>query len=315
MVQTDEIILKVVAQFVFRPGSGQPTLLWLDSVHTVRSTAHYGDPTSTGIVDPHREFTKLTRELGEGSTSRYWTTFFPPKFADITSGGGAVKVVAGTCLSAESLRSDFLRKRLEQASFRQAGVAFNDAPSRSPRENRDGPFDAQKTLLQEEGTVFPENGTVPTAPNEAAGDFVALDGDPDEQGGDKIIPHDDGGEKRTSGNNDSNGGHKRGHFTLPTEAWALRSTAGRGLYFSRTGGAGGCGDRPVTEQWPRKRSTGTTMRPDGSWGRMDLRSALENQVRSWASPTSQAAGTGRRTMGAVGEPVGDITRRLTCTNG
>lgn len=312
MIQTDEILLKVVAQFIFRPGSGQPTLLWLDSVHTVRSTNQYDDHTSVGIVDPQGEFMQFTRELGEGSTSRSWTTFFPPKIADITSGRGSLGVVAGACLSAESQRSEFLRKKLEGGSFEQAGMAFNGV-TRGPPCEINGLVDGQQRgILRGEDKSLPENGCAPAAPNEVRDGVMVLVGDPDEQGGDKIIPKDDKRDDRIRGKNGSAGNLQREHFTLPTEAWAHRSTVGRGLYFSRTGGAGGYGDRPLTEQWPRKRSTGTTMRPDGPWNRMDLRSAAENNHRPWSSPMDHPVGTGN---GMAGGPVGVLTRRLTCTNG
>lgn len=334
-----------MAQFAFSPGSGQPTLLWLDSVHTVRSTNNQCDDQSSvdhDILDPHSEFIQLTRELGEGSTSRSWTTFFPPKLAEIASGGGGssgAAVSPGACLSAESQRSEFLRKRLGESSSQQTGVPRKGEPrggSFSHCHERNFQWDArnggQLLLLreEEEGKISGKGSCAPTAaPNKANCDILALgcgENGPDQADGENISPKDDQEEDdhARSNNNDQTGGHHQGHFALPTEAWAYRSTVGRGLYFSRTaGGKTGdrsAGDRPMMttdQQWPRKRSTGTTMRRDGPWERMDLRSAAENQQRLRTSPLtmSQTMGTGSGERGATEGLLGVTTRHLTCTNG
>lgn len=60
----------------------------------------------------------------------------------------------------------------------------------------------------------------------------------------------------------------RQHFTLPTESWANRSSGQRGLYFNH--GAGASREASASrDRWPRKRSSGTTMRVDDD--RPDLR--------------------------------------------
>lgn len=72
---------------------------------------------------------------------------------------------------------------------------------------------------------------------------------------------------------DVNDGHERwGHFTLPTESWAHRSAGRRGLYFTHGAGAGRSAIAS-RGRWPRKRSTGTSMRVDKE--RPDLRLSSE----------------------------------------
>lgn len=270
--QTGEIILDVVAQFVFRPGSGQPTLLWLDSVHTVRSAQHFGDQTPREKVDPNNEFLQLTRDLEEGKSGRPWTTFFPPKIGDLVSGGVSLgKTEAG--LSAESQRSEFLRRRNERSVKTEAG---------SREESR-----------EENGFNAGESGIVPIVvpivsakANEATdGMFHPAGGMAEQDGSNGISGVEQVG--RVRNNDGPNGGYERGEgFTLPTESWAHRSAGRRGLYFSRTGGRGVDADQTPNERWPRKRSTGTTMRRDCRRDRLDLRSAVENQGRMTRRATS-----------------------------
>lgn len=287
--QTGEVILDVVAQFVFRPGSGQPTLLWLDSVHTARSTQQLDDHTPGELVDPNSEFVQLTHDGGEGRSGRSWTTFFPPKIGDLVGGAESLGL-AGAEVSSAGQRSELLRTRTER---------FVLAKKKSRAENNNA---------TEESSTVPAVSTVPTFPadaNEAAGGTCSPAVGMGEQGGTHGISEDEETVVGHVRNNDSNDcGYQRGrHFNLPTESWAHRSAGRRGLYFCRAGGVGASGGQSLNEQWLRKRSTGTTMRRDCSRERLDLRSAAENQ-RPWTPPlthtTKRGAGLPLSECGLVG---------------
>lgn len=271
--QTGEVVLEVVAQFVFRPGSGQPTLVWLDSVQTVRSTQLSADHTPEAIVDTDGEFVQLTQDLDlEGHSGRSWTTFFPPKIGDLTNGGGSLGLTeAGR--SSESQRS-------------------NVSPYRTERF-----FKSEMDSGLENNITAEESGAVPLAPvgpanvNESKQGVLTPAGGMGEGGGDNGIAGDDklGHVRKNDG---PDGGSDRGrNFTLPTESWAHRSAGPRGHYLSGTGGVGARADRSLHEKWPRKRSTGTTMRRDCIRGRLDLRNAAEHPIQ-WANHSTQATKTG-----------------------
>lgn len=258
-----------MAQFVFRPRSGQPTLLWLDSVRTARSTQLFGDHDHAPgtIADPNGEFLQLARDLEEREPARSWTTFFPPKIGDLVGGGGSLGLAEAGGLSAESQRSEILRKQNER-SFK------TDMESRQ-----------EHNATVEEGTIVPADA------NEATDGPFTSAGGAGEQG-------DDNGSGEEVGhvrNNDSpDGGYNQrgGRFTLPTESWAQRSAGRRGLYYSGTGGVGARADQSLNEQWPRKRSTGSTMRRDCRRDRLDLRSAAENQQQHpWTKRGSGVPGS------------------------
>ena len=281
--QTGEIILEVVAQFIFRPGSGQPTLLWLDSVHTLRSTQQSGNTTPAEIVDPDGEFLRLTRDLGETKSGRSWTTFFPPKIGDLVSGSGSLGFAeAGLSGESNQSRSEYIRSRTGRSV--EAGM--------EPR--------AESNVTEGESSAAP---VAPSDANEAAGEVsCSADGTREAVADDGISGVEEVGRVRNNGGPD--GGYQRGlHFTLPTESWARRSAGRRGLYLSRTGGGGAPADQSLHEEWPRKRSTGTTMRRDCRRERLDLRSAAENAL-PWASPSTQAAKRGAGLPGSECGPVG-----------
>lgn len=257
-----------MAQFIFKPGSGQPTLLWLDSVQTVGSTQQLGDRTPGEVVDPASEFLKLTRGLGEEKSGRSWTTFFPPKIVDLNRGGGSLGLAAESVPSAESQRQRF---------------CSTNRSCKAEMESRE----TSNLVAGESGNVQ----AMPAVPADATEGtdeiFSPVCGTSEQVGSDGISGGEEVGHVR---NNGLDGGHKWGrHFTLPTESWAHRSAGRRGLYFSGTaGGLGARTDQSLTEQWPRKRSTGTTMRRDCRRERLDLRSAAENQ-RPWTSPSNQGS--------------------------
>lgn len=271
-----------MAQFVFRPGSGQPTLLWLDAVHTVRSTQQLGDNTAAEIIDPDGEFLQLTRDLGEGKSGRSWTTFFPPKIGDLVSGGESLGF-AEAGLTGDSQRPEFLRSRTGRSVV---------AVETEPRE--------ENNVTAEESSAV---SIVPANANEAAGEISCPAAGMGEQGSRNGISGDEE-VGRVKNNDDPDGGYQRDrHFTLPTESWAHRSAGRRGLYLSRTGRVGAHADQSLNEQWPRKRSTGTTMRRDCRRERLDLRSAAEN-ARPWTSPLTQAAKRATDLPGSECGPVG-----------
>lgn len=252
-----------MAQFIFKPGSGQPTLLWLDTVRTVRSTQQLGDHTPGEIGDPTSEFFQLTHDLGQGISGRSWTTFFPPKVADLMSGGGSPGLTEqGRAVG--SRRSAVFRRTVDEHSLMAGGGAREE-----------------NNVSAEEISIA---AIVPTTPANAtdakSGTHTPADAMGEKNGSTGVSEEEEVGRVR---NNDIN---------LPTESWAHRSAGRRGLYCSRTGGAGGrYADQSLNKQWPRKRSTGTTMRRDCNRGRLDLRNAAENQ-RPWTSPLTQATQTG-----------------------
>lgn len=342
----------VVAQFAFKPGGGQPTLLWLDNVHTVRSTQLLSEHTpDKAAVDPNSEFMQLTRDLGEGSASRSWTTFFPPKMEEINRGGGSSGLLLpGTSLSAESLRSEFFRRRGVNSKLScEAGTTVGSVGARKQSADGAERFDEQtqnpewREQEQQAATggqagTFPAtaarvatacrlltNGAVPADDNRV----LELEEHRRREEGDDYYHNDSGGDDpdHLAGYQQQQRGGRR--FTLPTESWARRSAGSRGHYFSGTGEPGaGAGAAAGTEEhadqspqvrWPRKRSTGTSMRLDGP-GRLDLRSAAENQrQRPRTSPPTRssrrAEGSG---PGSAGDPAGagnSSSHRFTSANG
>lgn len=210
----------MLAQYAFRPGSGQPTLLWLDSVTTQGSAAPSVQSLSQRIAVDEKGTDDKSQgqldQLREETNDRSWTTFFPPKLSELVSGGSV---------------------KLAGRSTRQNGSSFNEKSSNL----------ASKAL---HASV---SGSQPQAKRPMNGDD-----DHHQRGleGGSIIEI-DALRRRACGPH-------RQTFTLPTESWAIRSSGCRGLYFS--GGKRGA----MSERWPRKRSTGTTMRIDDR--RPDLRS-------------------------------------------
>lgn len=299
--QTEEVLLRVVAQYIFLPGSGQPTLLWLDSVETLSSTQQ-DDPTTEdeAEADGNEAFMQLTRELGE--VSRGWTTFFPPKMGDLTDGGSIMG--GGLSLSLNPRAGCSAR---ETNGSLQVDVSSKGGSRLSRYPAAIGLTDGSTVGTTAATPLSPEERQSVGDVHEAEDGFLAIDRISDKG----VIT----GEKEVDLTAPSAGraaGDRRGHFTLPTESWARRSAGWRGLYFSGGGGDGGA-ERPSSEQWPRRRSTGTTMRRDGR--RPDLRSASETR-RPWTAPARvlEEAGDGAQ-EGNWGVKDGVISRRLAGSNG
>lgn len=269
--QTEETIMRVSVQYVFRPGTGRPTLFWLDSVRTLLSTEG-DDRNEEGGEEAaeEEEFVQLTRELRE--PSRDWTTFFPPKMFDIASGGSA----GGANMPAW------------QRSCNSSRVAIAI------------PFPAEDGIPQDPSDFFPGTATFPLVNDHVEAqptqDSVPVPLPPehdvvvktpsDEWGSEYGTKAEEGGSSRPNKagllmQRAELAGGQRQRFALPTSSWARRSDGWRGLYSSRGWGSG-CPDRPATERWPRKRSTGTMMRLDGR--RPDLRHAFEERRPSTAHP-------------------------------
>ena len=274
----------MVAQYAFRPGSGQPTLLWLDSVtcqhreQLPQRSAQEGDGGGTSRSHSPADLTHGLRQEIE----RPWSTFFPPKLSDLASGGSAASFLAGRPVSRcrQDDSSQIIGRSLYGESSRPASKALHaSAPTLLATET---------PLLQTETRPL-ELGLIPDseAPWEAADDHQKSDG----WAGGVTVDHAFG-----------RAGGQCQHFSLPTESWAYRSSGERGLYFS------GRGERLPTERWPRRRSTGTTMRIDGR--RPDLRTVSETQ-RPWTvpfqvghRPEDGAAGTGfAGASGAINRPI------------
>lgn len=300
--QTGEVLLRVVAQFAFRPGCGQPTLLWLDSVSTLRSTQKQVRGTDDATVDENGAFMQLTTELGEAN--RGWTTFFPPKLADLTGGasssaaGTGVSVSVGQRASSSIHGTDALATR-EQISSGLLGSITGAVPFPAAAGGQ-----AEEPARGTAPTVVPamdKGGEELSAPYDAA---ISLFHNSGTIGDGGSIP---GAKAGTSNARSAGRAGQRQHFTLSTESWARRSAGWRGLYFVRERGDGRA-ERPSSEQWPRKKSTGTTMRSDGR--RPGLRTASEAQ-RPWTAEARVSEGMETRARGAEGDRVcGAISRHL-----
>lgn len=312
ITQTDEVILRVVAQYVFVPGNGQPTLLWLDSVETgVSSTQRTGliaDDESD--LDANGSFMQLTPELVE--TNRSWTTFFPPKMADIASG----KLAAGS--------GQVVGPSPRSRAFSEKHNDFDDNGEGASQASQ---ADARSTSSATSGLSVPNGvlcnpnaaGTIatPLSPeNHAMG--VTFESQP--LGVTFARPHDrtptafpgaghrldeirwrqgqDGGFPAANYAG-GRGRSCRDNFTLPTESWSRRSSRWAGL---DGWGKGGRGDaRSGNKQWVRRRSTGTTMRLDDR--RLDLRHGSESH-RPQTAPPPRALGEARG-GGSLGKRRGD----------
>lgn len=282
-VQTGEILLTVVAQFVFRPGTGQPTLLWLDSVRTVNSKQQLSDHAWVDFDDdPNSKFMRLTQELGEGHRS--WTTFFPPKIGDIVSGRTGTSGILGASLSGGSTRSDHPHnKRTTSAS---PAICYR-SDEVSPR-NNSGESNLYCVALDEtRDGVF---GAAATAGmGECGGGVVARDQGPEGK------PHYYG--FCPAGRYRHNGDAHKENFTLPTEAWVHRSDRPRRDRSSSSEAKGeGTEEQSMKEQWTRKRSTGTTMRTtiwrDGFRNRSEYLRSVADHQRPRTCPVSRTGGNG-----------------------
>lgn len=258
----------------------------MELVSTLRSTQHTRRPYNDAKEGVDEFFLQLTLELRE--MGRSWTTFFPPKLSELASGG-----LAGGTGSSESQRFGG-SVQITDTSVQQVG-----ANSKTTSKLLFG-----TSVLGEEqsGGVVPE--ALPTEDHRtrnifstlhvAAEDVVAsnrvnrLDSTSNPAVEEEAGPteHSPG---RVSG--------RREHFTLPTESWAHRSAGWRGFYYAGLGDDGRA-ERPTSEQWPRKRSTGTTMRLDGR--RPDLRHSPEAQ-RPWTAPGRVLEGVGGAEGGDVRE--------------
>lgn len=295
-----------MAQYAFVPGSGQPTLLWLDSVETGGST-HKQDLKFTlddGQCDLDANattFTQLTRELAE--TSREWSTFFPPKMADIAGG----KLAAGSGLGAsQSPRSyafpendsDASSQAEERSSSIAAsglakGVAPNGALYNKPNEPNatavaEVPPSSENHRPASMGVTFASSRhRTPTGfpAADRVGERSRILRRRGQEAGYTSM-----GAGRAAGAGGAGGGAAGGcrdNFTLPTESWARRSSRWRGLDISGTGEGGKCGVGLSNKQWVRRRSMGTTMRFDDR--RPDLRRGSESH-RPQTAPLSGGLG-------------------------
>lgn len=243
-------------------------------------------------IDPDSEFMQLTHELGE--RSRSWTTFFPPKIGNL-AGGNGLSGLAGVNLSAGSRRSDFVRKKTKGSFQREM-----NAKTHTPQAGMCDPFDASDLALRDQCDA--ENKAIPDIPDAATDKEFGGAGAMGDQGvGSTPAVKEEGilamyNDKRLNSYFPARGG-QWGHFTLPTESWVRRSSESRGHYRTLTVDEGGRAERSLNERWPRKRSTGTTMRGNGSLQRSDLRGASENR-RPCTSPAGQTRGLEGCTQGA-----------------
>lgn len=235
-MQTSEVLLGFVAQYVFPPGSGQPTLIWLDSVTTLRCAR--GERHEMDGKDIEKGGTEdgtlaeLTRNWCEVDSP--WTTYFPAKFGDLGGAGGSTE---------EGFSSFETRGNVGLSRWRSKGGDSSGnlrvLDKTSPMASGHGQYTDQK------------------APQSVADDVANTQCE----------------EPCCDPFNSGKYGARSGHFTLPTESWANRSAGLRGLYFNR-GGTGVCANLSGCDEWPRKRSTGTAMRIGEL--RPDLRRASEN---------------------------------------
>lgn len=267
----------------------------------MRSTQQqFNDENPVKDIDPETEFMQLTHELGE--ISRSWTTFFPPKVADLT-GGASLSGRAGVNLSAESRRPDFISNKMGCSFAVEINAKTHTLHASA---GTCGETNASDGTLRDRCDA--ENNDVPDARDAANDGGIGVAGGMGNQGVNATPAGEEEGRLAVYNDEPSNGyyparGNQRGNFTLPTESWAYRSAESRGHYFTLTGDEGGRAERSLNERWPRKRSTGTTMRTGDCRNRSDLRSASENR-RPWTSPAGRARGhesdvarAGRRVQG------------------
>lgn len=317
-----------MAQYAFVPGSGQPTLLWLDSVETGGST-HKQDVNLTlhdyqCNLDANAAFTQLTRELAE--TSREWSTFFPPKMADIAGG----KLAAGSGLGASpSPRSYALSENDSDASSQaeeilssiaESGLAKGVVPNGSLYNKPNEPNEPNATTMGEVPLSSeqhrPMGVTFASSCHRAPTGFPAAGSVAERNGSLRGRRPEVGYTAMNVGIGGGGGGGGvgvcRDNFTLPTESWARRSSRWRGLDISGTGEGGKCGARLSNKEWVRRRSMGTTMRFDDR--RPDLRRGSESH-RPQTAPLSGGLGEvegGRAVAKRRGSPTrgGTMSHRL-----
>lgn len=292
-----------MAQLAFRAGSGQPTLLWLDSVVTLRSTQQ-ADPAKHDEredINADQAFMQLTHELGE--VDHDWSTYFPPKIGDLVG------------VTATAARGTIIEKARDGITGAGSMPLIGSLKGGKTVRARPRALDGNTPSMPGAGMDDDERSSF-APPNHRGEEISANVGAllPADDSDDKLVKG-EGNVLREGNENVSNTVGilgNREHFALPTESWAYRSAGWRGLYFSGEGrgqggggGAGGGrrGERPSSEQWPRKRSTGTTMRGDDR--RPDLRQASE-AARPWTAPARLFSG-----WSAADDSLGTINRNLT----
>lgn len=291
----------MLAQYAFRPGSGQPTLLWLDSVTTqrscgtsVRSLSQRTAINETGIEDKSSVF--LHGQLREETNNRSWTTFFPPKLSELAS-SGSVKLAGHSALQ---------QYGEQNGSYQTTSSSFYEKSSKL----------ASKALYASASALLATSMASQAQANPLEHRILNAGFVTETERSEDDNHHQSGLEVDSTIEMDALRqrvcGQHRQNFTLPTESWAIRSSGWRGLYFSGVGGGTRGGKRAVMrERWPRKRSTGTTMRIDDR--RPDLRSAFSSDVRwPWTGLPSQPSkkGPGGGTTTGVLGLGGAVNRRL-----
>lgn len=222
---------------------------------------------------------RLTQELGEGIRS--WTTFFPPKIGDIVSRRTGTSGIIGASLSGGSTRSEYPHnKRTTSASPATCHRSNEVLPGNNRRERSSSCV----ALDEARDRVF---GSAATA---GMGDFgggvISQDQDPESEPHSGFCP---AGRYRHTGDT------KKENFTLPTEAWVHRSARPRRDRSSETKGEG-TEELSLKEHWPRRRSTGTTMRTtiwrDGFRNRSEYLRSVADHQRPWTCPVSRTGGKG-----------------------
>lgn len=258
--------MQVVAQFAFRPGSGQPTLLWLESATTLHSTHPQLIPDGSGNDLEHGG--DQTRKWGEEDTR--WTTYFPMKLCELGAAAIPSAVASGLV--------DRLAASMSGNGLRDASHAETTGPT-APEQL------ASSVKYASTGTPSAiDDRCVPGESMDSAGlQGVPLTQTSEGVAGDEFSPGQEEGEHAHSvAGHSGDAGHaavSHRHYALPTESWATRFAGLRGLYFTHGAGAGR-GALASRDRWPRKRSTGTTMRIDDE--RPDLRRSSESPRPSTA---------------------------------
>lgn len=225
---------------------------------------------------------RLTQELGEGSRS--WTTFFPPKIGDIVSGRTGTSGMMGASLSGGSActRSEFSHNK---GATSASPATCNRSNEISPG-NNSGDSSLLCVALDEarDGVL----GSAATAGmGEYGGGVISQDQNPERESHDGLL--------YPAGRCRHTGDAQKENFTLPTEAWVHRSTRPRRDCSSEAKGEG-TAENSLEEYWPRKRSTGTTMRTtiwrDGFRNRSEYLRSVADHQRPWTCPVTRTGGKG-----------------------
>lgn len=238
----------------------------------------------------------LTRDWRGGDTG--WTTYFPKKVSELGAGWGSAAVASKP---ADRLDISVVQHGLYDESI--ATTSENPTAAVGSFQLKHGTVGISRTLDE---LRVPAELVESLGSQGAHRDAYAL-GEEFAFGhhGEKVGEHTD---LDPIGSNLANAGHvgSRQHFALPTESWANRTSTLRGLYFNHGAGAGR-GEVASRDRWPRKRSSGTTMRMDDE--RPDLRLSSE-EPRPSTAPARITEAMKHGMQGTKSFPIDVISCRL-----